>query len=162
MLAYSKPGHGATFKCYFPATEDQPACIGEGPKRPIKNLQGKETLMVVEDSEPVRKLAVNILKRQGYNVHWAPSGEECLRTFREKGYPIDLLITDVVMPDMNGKELFDRVVELAPHIKVLYTSGYTENVIAHHGVLDEGIHFIQKPLSVRGLTSKVREVLDEE
>jgi len=161
VWVYSEPDRGTTFKCYFPAVEEGGPTAEASEAKPPVNLRGVEAVMVVEDDASVRKLAVSILERLGYRVYRAPSGGECLRILREDHHLVRLLITDVVMPDMNGKELYERVVELHPHIRVLYASGYTDNVIAHHGVLDEGIHFIQKPFSVQGLAEKVRAALDE-
>jgi DNA-binding NtrC family response regulator len=124
------------------------------------NLQGDETVIVVEDNEAVRKMVVSILERQGYKVISANSGKSCLEKIANYNGKAHLLLTDVVMPDMNGRELYFEIKSLNPEIRVIYASGYTDNVIAHHGVLDEGINFIQKPFSVQGLAVKVREVLD--
>ena len=161
VWVYSEPGKGTTFKCYFPAVESRNARPDEPQDVTAQDLCGSETVLIAEDDESVRKLAVSILKRKGYEVYWAANGHECLKLFQEKMDSIHLLITDVIMPDMNGKELYERISELKSGIKVLYASGYTDNVIAHHGVLDKGIHFIQKPFSIQGLSAKVRKVLDE-
>jgi len=109
----------------------------------------------------VRDLALSFLKRQGYTVLAAENGPEALTILASHDGPVDLLLTDVVMPEMDGKELFTRANERHPDLKVLYMSGYTDNVIAHRGVLDEGVAFIQKPFNVQALASKVREVLDD-
>jgi DNA-binding NtrC family response regulator len=116
---------------------------------------------VVEDDEEVRKLAVRILKKQGYNVLEASQGLDAFLICEEHEKPMHLLLTDVVMPKMSGRELADRIVSIHPEIKVLYMSGYTDNAIAHHGILEKGTNFIQKPFTVDGLARKVREVLDK-
>ena len=117
---------------------------------------------MVEDNEQVRDLALTILKRQGYKVLAAASGKEALDVLGRHSGPVHLVLTDVVMPEMNGKQLFDRVSSRYPDIKALYMSGYTGNVIAHRGVIDAGVHYIQKPFSVKALAAKVREVLDQQ
>jgi CheY-like chemotaxis protein len=122
--------------------------------------RGSETVLVVEDEQEVRKLAVRVLKRQGYMVLEASQGDDALRLCEEHNRPIQLMVTDVVMPGMDGRELTNRLMLLHPEIKVLYMSGYTDNTIAHHGVLEAGLHYIQKPFSVDGLARKVTEVLD--
>ena len=109
----------------------------------------------------VRRLARQILERQGCRVIEAEDGQDALNKMAAHDGPVHLLLTDVVMPDMDGKTLAGRVSETHPDLKVLFMSGYTENVIAHHGVLKEGVNFIQKPFSVRALIEKVREVLSE-
>jgi two-component system cell cycle sensor histidine kinase/response regulator CckA len=133
---------------------------GAAHKAPVAD-RGTGTVMVVEDNDMVRDLAVSILVRLGYTVLSAASGAECLRLLRDHKGLLDLLLTDVVMPEMNGKALFEQVAAWFPAVKVLYMSCYTENVIAHRGVLDEGVNFIQKPFSMQGLAAKVREVLEE-
>lgn len=162
IQAFSKPNHGSTFRCYFPAIDYKEFTVEEINEIMTADLEGNETIIVVEDDESVRKIAVAILMRQGYNVHWASNGEDCIQILQKHKDSIKLLVTDVVMPDMNGRQLHDRVIDLAPNIKVLYVSGYPDNVIAHHGVLENGINFIQKPFSVSGLAEKVRQVMDED
>ena len=115
---------------------------------------------MVEDNDAVRQMVVSVLQRQGYQVLSAGDGKSSLDLLAGFDGPVDLLLTDVVMPDMNGRELFTAVGTRYPKIRVIYASGYTDNVIARHGVLDEGIDFIQKPFSVSKLVHKVREVLD--
>jgi signal transduction histidine kinase len=160
IWVYSEPEHGATFKCYFPVDETSEAVVEESPAKVPQETRGEETVLVAEDNDEVRELAVNILKSQGFTVLAAADGKACLRLAEEHKGPIHLLLTDVVMPDMNGKELFQKISAQVPDIRVIYASGYTDDVIAHHGVLDEGINFLQKPFSVKGLALKVREVLD--
>jgi DNA-binding NtrC family response regulator len=115
---------------------------------------------VVEDEPAVLKLVATILQKNGYNVLEATDPGQAVRIAREHGARIDLLLTDVIMPEMNGKELYSQIVNLRPQIKVIFMSGYTDNVIAHHGVLDEGLHFLQKPFSIGALARTVVGVLD--
>jgi PAS domain S-box-containing protein len=157
---YSEPGHGTTFKIYLPQVEElleevKEKVVGEELPR------GSETVLVVEDDEEVRKLAVRVLKRQGYKVLEASQGDDALRLCEEHNRPIQLMVTDVVMPGMDGRELTNRLMLLHPEIRVLYMSGYTGNTIVHHGVLEDGINYLQKPFTVEALAGKVREVLDK-
>ena len=159
---YSEPGQGTTFKIYLPRVAQE----GDAPWRravaqPVQ-ADGRETVLVVEDEDLVRIVAVKILARRGYTVYSASNGREALALLDADPLPVDLLLTDVVMPDMNGRDLAAQVVRRNPGVKVLYTSGYTQNVIAHHGVLDEGVAFIAKPYTPAELTAKVREVLDDD
>lgn len=162
IWVYSEPGKGTTFKIYLPALDANSQL--EQPAAPIaqKKAHGHETVCVVEDDDIVRELAVNVLQEQGYRVLWAANGSQCLDLIRSHSGPFDLLLTDVVMPDMNGKALYEKVLQSLPRVRVLYMSGYTENIICHHGVLDEGVAFIQKPFSAQDLGNKVREALDQE
>lgn len=155
----SEPGRGTTFKIHLPAME-APAPVEEVPLEESTAFRGTETVMVVEDNDMVRDLAVRVLLHLGYRVLAAESGAECLRMLGDHSGPLDLLLTDVVMPEMNGKVLFEQVSARFPHVKVLYMSGYAEDVIAHRGVLDEDVNFIQKPFSLQSLAAKVREVLE--
>jgi CheY-like chemotaxis protein len=124
--------------------------------------RGIETVLLVEDERAVRNLASQILKRQGYCVLEASSGEEALELYRVHQDPIHLVLTDVVMPRMSGRELTDRLLSFHPKIKILYMSGYTDDAILQHGVLEKGVNYIQKPFTMESLTRKVREVLDQE
>ncbi len=160
IWVYSEPGQGTTFKIYLPAAESAPEPKPPEPTVAPPLRSGSETVMVVEDNDMVRQLTVEILSRRGYTVLEASRGEECLRQLAELSQPPDLLITDVVMPEMNGKMLYKQAALLIPGLKVLYMSGYTENVIASRGVLDEGVNFIQKPFAPNALTVKVREILE--
>ncbi len=123
--------------------------------------RGAETILLVEDEPSVKGFAVQVLRENGYNLLEAANGNEALRMAQEYAGEIHLLLTDVVMPQMGGKELADRLKPLRPDIKVLFTSGYTDNAIVHHGVLEPGIDFLQKPFSPETLAQKVREVLDK-
>jgi DNA-binding NtrC family response regulator len=123
---------------------------------------GSETVLVVEDEEKVQKLTVEILERQGYRVLEASHGDEALLIHEKHDGPIHLILVDVVMPGMSGSELAKRLASLRPETKILYMSGYTDNAIFHHGVLEEGINYIQKPFTIDGLARKVREVLEKD
>ena len=124
------------------------------------DLRGSETVLLVEDNKQVRHLAKSVLIRHGYQVLEAEHGAQALSILADQPQEIHLLLTDVIMPEMNGKEHFEQACAYAPDLKVIYMSGYTDNVIAHQGVLDPGIAFIQKPFTIQDLTEKVREVLD--
>ena len=124
-------------------------------------LGGSETVLIVEDDDGLRKLSQKILQQRGYRVLAAENGEDAMRISKEHEGPIDLMITDVVMPKMNGREVAERLQPLHPQMKVIYMSGYTDNAIAHHGVLAPGLNFLEKPFSPGVLARKVREVLDK-
>ncbi len=124
------------------------------------NATSAESILLVEDDEGVRKVSREVLENSGYRVIAAASGSDALSICERHPEPIHLLLTDVVMPEMSGRELAIRVAQQRPETKVLYMSGYTDDVIDHHGVLDQGIEFIQKPFSPDELARKVRNVLD--
>jgi PAS domain S-box-containing protein len=155
----SVPGEGTTFSISLPAVAASPGPKPVDAANAPEKAEGCRTVMVVEDNDMVRQLTVDILTLRGYTVLEAAGGAECLRLLGEHPVPIDLLITDVVMPEMNGKMLYRQAVQLVPGLKVLYMSGYTENIIAPRGVLDRGVDFIQKPFTPNALAAKVREVL---
>jgi PAS domain S-box-containing protein len=158
---YSEPEKGATFTIYLPRhmSEADQAAGMEGVAQPAK--RGHETILLVEDEPSLLKLTKRTLEKQGYAVLATSSPGEAIRLAKECSGDVHLLVTDVVMPEMNGRDLAKNLRSLYPHIKHLFTSGYTADVIAHHGVLDEGIHFIQKPFAPNSLTNKIREVLDQ-
>jgi CheY-like chemotaxis protein len=157
ISVYSEPGRGTTFKVYFPRTIDsvEPAPAAPAPA----TLRGGETVLLVDDSEQVRTLVFEILRRQGYQVIVASSPGEALLAAEQHPREISLLLTDVVMPKMTGRELAERLTQLRPAIKVLYMSGYTENTIVHGGTLDPGIAFLPKPITAVALLRKVRETI---
>lgn len=156
---YSEPGQGTTFKVFLPTTDEAPRrAIGD--QGSLVDLTGTETILLVEDNEDVRSLAGSVLARYGYTILSAASGQEALAKAQAQEGPIHLLLTDVVMPEMNGRELYRAMIQHFPQMAVLYMSGYTDDVIAHRGVLDEGVHFIQKPFSIESLAQRVREVID--
>ena len=155
---YSEPGQGTTVKIYFPRHR------GEAQARPVAAPElapvgGQETILLVEDEDQLRRLARTLLERLGYRVLEATSPGEALILCEKHEGEIHLLLTDVVMPNMSGKELAERITAIKPGLKTLFMSGYTADAIAHRGVLEEGIHFLQKPFSLDALAKKVREVL---
>jgi signal transduction histidine kinase/CheY-like chemotaxis protein len=157
---YSEPNQGTTFKIYLP--RHAAAVEPERKKDPaLSEARGSETILVVEDEQTILKMTAVILEQMGYAVLTARSPGEAISLAREFAGEINLLITDVVMPDMNGRELAEQIKALYPYTKVLFMSGYTANVIAHRGVLYKGVNFIQKPFSITELATKVRGVLDE-
>ena len=157
--AYSEPGQGTTFRVYLPRVEGAATVEGAGVET-TPPRGGTETIIVVEDEASILELARESLEQLGYAVLAAKTPEEALRLSAENAGPIHLLITDVVMPQMNGRQLAERLVTARPGLKCLYMSGYTADVIAHRGILDEGLRFIAKPFSLRVLAEKVREALD--
>lgn len=152
IWVYSEPGEGTTFKIYLPQVDEPLEELKEEVIREIP--QGSETVLVVEDDETVRQLAIRILKKQGYKVLEASEGREALLLCEEFKEPIHLILTDVVMPGMSGRILAERLKEIHPEANALYMSGYTNNTILHHGVLEPGINFIQKPFTIDGLAPK--------
>ena len=157
---HSELGSGTTFKIYFPQVQSalEPPRVHN---KPTEVAGGNETVLLVEDETVVRELAVAILREKGYTVVEAVNGEEGLCQARQHGGKIDLVLTDVVMPFMSGKEMADALRTSHPDTKVLFTSGYTEDALGHHGVLLPGIRFLPKPYMTATLARKVREVLDE-
>ncbi|MBM3716947.1 MAG: response regulator, partial [Actinobacteria bacterium] len=157
----SEVGRGSAFRIYLPRTEG--AARPDDESAPSAELLGgREALLVVEDEPAVRELAVTTLREQGYRVDEAGTGDEALQRLQQNGdRHLDLLLTDVVMPQMSGKELADHLRRRYPRAKVLFMSGYTDEAIVHHGVLQPGIAFLQKPFTGRALLAKVREVLDQ-
>jgi CheY-like chemotaxis protein len=157
---HSELGSGTTFELYFPQVQ---AKVEPSRVRitPAESAGGGETVLLVEDEQVVRELAVVILREKGYAVVEAVNGEEGLRLARQHDGKIDLVLTDVVMPIMGGKEMADVLRTSHPDTKVLFTSGYADNALMHQGVLPPGISFLQKPYLTATLTRKVREVLDE-
>ena len=155
----SEPGHGTTFRIYFPRAEDvvDGECAVAMPT--ATTPRGVETILLVEDEEQVRKVARMILLRSGYDVLEAQSGGDALLLCEHHPSPIHLLLTDVVMPHMSGRQLADRLKLIRPEMKVLYMSGYADNAVIHHGILDTDIALLQKPLTLESLTRKVRLVL---
>jgi len=158
ISVYSEVGSGTVIKVYLPLVVGEAETLR---KKKVDALPtGSETILLVEDEETVRNFARKILERQGYQVISFEKGGDAIAFAENPKASFDLLLTDVIMPKMNGRQLYETLHNLRPTFRVLYMSGYTEDTIAHHGVLEEGTNFIQKPFSVEGLACKVREVLD--
>ena len=156
---YSEMGKGTTFTVYFPLTSEEaptPLLAASGATAP----RGTETILIVDDDQAVRNVTRIALENAGYVVIEASGGGEALTAVLARGATIDLLVSDVVMPRMSGKELARRLREIFPKVRVLYASGYTGNVISRHGILEAGLDFLQKPFSSTELLAKVREILD--
>ncbi|MCI0812402.1 MAG: response regulator [Chloroflexi bacterium] len=163
IWVYSEIGSGTTFKIYLPSLD----VIPQGTERPSGTKsnelpRGSETVLLVEDEEQVRELAARVLRQQGYTVLQASNGVEALSiASRHADGEIDLLLTDVVMPLIGGRELSIKLRDIHPNVRVIYTSGYTDEAVIRHGMLKPGTDFVQKPYSLAGLTQKIRSVLDE-
>jgi CheY-like chemotaxis protein len=157
VYVYSELGKGTTVKVYLPRVEGEDETVS-----PVSAPapHGTETVLVVEDDTPVRDFVTRVLSAKGYRVLSACEGVEALRLCGDCADPVDLLVTDVVMPGMGGRELASRVEAAKPGVRVLFVSGYTENAISHHGILEAGLEFLQKPFTTDALLRKVREVLD--
>jgi two-component system, cell cycle sensor histidine kinase and response regulator CckA len=156
---YSEPGEGTTFKIYIPRH------IGEDKREQKQSaglslVGGHETVLLVEDEPILLQMGKAMLERLGYRVLDANSPAEAVKIAEEHKNDIHLLITDVIMPEMNGRDLADKLLSLHPHLKLLFMSGYTADVIAHHGVLDPGVKFVQKPFSMKDLANRIREALE--
>ena len=159
IWAYSEPGRGTTFKIYMPCVADTNADI-EIVRPDSEELSGTETILIVEDEDAVREPARQILKLQGYQVLEAAEAEEAIRICESYKDEIHLVISDVVMPNLSGRQLVEHLCLLRPSIKVLYISGYTDDAIIHHGIVGGEMPFLQKPFTHNTLARKVREVLD--
>ena len=160
IWVYSEQGKGTTFKVYLPRVAELVQAQVAAPKESVVAEPGTETILLVEDEANLRYLARQFLEKQGYRVIDAADGAVAVQIAVAHEGVIHLLLTDVIMPGMNGRELAQRISEIRPNVKVLYMSGYTENVIGRNGTLDAGVRLLQKPFTLRDLKSKVREVLD--
>lgn len=159
IWVYSQVGKGTVFKLYFPRS-DEPTQVVETDRAEMASLCGSETILLAEDAEELRELTQLLLEKNGYTVLAANSTQEVMDLAEKQDRPIHLLLTDVVMPTTNGRELADRLKVKYPGMRVLYMSGYTSDAIVHHGVLEPGIFFLEKPFSEEGLMRKLREALD--
>ena len=159
IWVYSEPGRGTSFKVYLPRV-DEPPGPAAAPVDKAEPRRGTETVLVVEDAASVRMVTRQVLERYGYAVLEAPEGETALRLAAKHHGPIHLLLTDVVMPGLSGRQVAEQLAQLRPDIKTLFTSGYAASAIAHHGILDSGIAYFQKPFTPETLARRVREVLD--
>ncbi|MCP4604745.1 MAG: response regulator [Proteobacteria bacterium] len=156
----SEPDQGATFNVYLPRYDEQSVPLATPTIEPSPAF-GNETILVVEDEESLLKFTSLVLKKMGYNVLEASNGKEAIEIAMNQTDPIDLLLTDVIMPGMNGKEIYKKLSVTHPLMKILYMSGYPDNVIARHGIIDKNENLLQKPTTVDRLAEKVRQTLDE-
>ncbi len=159
VSVYSEVGRGTTFRIYWPqaATAAEPASLDQTPKTLPR---GSETILLVEDEESLRRLARGCLQNSGYTVLEAQEGQAALDLAQQHAGPIHLLLTDVVMPGVSGRELADKLMPSRPEMKLLYMSGYTRDLITQHGVLDRETALLEKPFGIESLLTKVRAVLD--
>jgi len=161
IWVYSEEGKGSCFKIHFPVVGATPA-KGRSSRSTSGASRGDETIMVVEDNEDVRAFACEALKSRGYDVVEAESPSKALNWAEQSKQSIDLLLTDVIMPGMNGKELQRRLSELHPDLLAVFMSGYPDDIIAHHGMLDDGLAFVEKPFRADTLAQRIRQALDGE
>ncbi len=159
IWVYSEPGQGTTFKVYLPEVKKD-ANLEKKEQTPVDDPGGSETVLIVEDNDLLRNFAQKALQSYGYRILVAENGEDALMVCKKHDGQIDLMITDVVMPKMGGREAAKRLQPLYPQMKVIYMSGYTDDAIVHHGVLEPGLNFLEKPFTPEGLARKVREALD--
>jgi nitrogen-specific signal transduction histidine kinase/ActR/RegA family two-component response regulator len=159
IWVYSELGHGSTFKVYLPATTELPV---ESLTPQPTSLAGTETILIVEDQVEARAVIRETLLRRGYVVVEAGNGPEALQVCEQHPGPIHALLTDVVMPGMSGRHLAEILATQRPGLRIIYMSGYTDDAIVRHGVLDSGLSFVQKPFTATSLLQKIREALDKE
>ena len=155
----SEPGQGTTFEIYLPRHRTAGSIASAAGATSVAHA-GDETILLVEDEAAILEMTTQMLEQLGYNVLAADTPGKAIRMARDHSGTIDLLLTDVVMPEMNGRDLAKNILSLYPEVKRLFMSGYTADVIAHQGVLDPGVHFVQKPFNTHTLTAKIRETLD--
>jgi len=160
IWVYSEVGHGTTFKLYLPRVQELAERASQPAQTPARAARGTETVLVVEDEAPVRSVARQVLERHGYTVLEAPSAEAALDIATRYSGAIHLLLTDVVMPGLNGRELATRLADLRPDARVIFMSGYTDDAVTRHGVLEPGSAYVQKPFTPDAIARKVREVLN--
>ena len=158
VWVYSEPGRGTSFKVYLPRIDEAPEPVVARPA--TAERRGSETVLVVEDAAAVRMVTRQVLDRYGYAVLEAPNGDTALRLAAKHHGPIHLLLTDVIMPGLSGRELAEQLAQLRPDMRVLYVSGYADNAMVHHGILEAGIAYLQKPFTPEALARRVRDVLD--
>ena len=161
IWVYSEPGIGTTFKIYLPVIEGMDKSNNNKSLSFKDSYSGTETILVTEDSEKIRELTAKILKEKGYKILKAANGKEALKIIETNNDPIDLIVTDVIMPQMGGQKLVKKIRKINKSIKVIYISGYTDDAISRHGILDESFPFLNKPFNPKDLLKIVRETLDE-
>ncbi len=157
---YSEIGKGTSFRIYLPKYEGDERVVQNLPQKEIPAGRG-ESILIIEDDPAILEFSQNLLKELGYRVQATTNAKQALQLVRKSKDKFDLVLTDIIMPEMSGKEVAKRIQKMISSIKILFMSGYTANAIAHHGVLDEGVNYIQKPFSVHDLALKVRQILDE-
>ncbi len=155
---YSEPGHGTSFRIYFPFVGEESGEEISSPQTAVPR-GGSETVLLVEDETGILDVSKLILESFGYRVLTASAPDEALQLAESHPGAIDVLVTDVIMPQMNGRDLSRRLLSLHPRMKCLFISGYTADVIGHQGLLDQGVHFLSKPFAIPDLAAKIREVL---
>jgi CheY-like chemotaxis protein len=160
IYLYSEPGQGTTIKIYWPVSAEENETIRVKDSDEIR--YGRESILIVEDEKEVCRFAADSLSSLGYKIFTAGNGQIALDLIKAEMPRLDLIITDLVMPELNGKEFVKKVHQILPDIKVIYVSGYTDNHIVHNGLLEEGVNFIQKPYSLHMLSSAVRQILDKD
>ena len=158
IAVFSEPGRGTTFKIYLPRV-DAPAPVETASSAPPAR-GGHETVLLAEDDAAVREVAGEALSQRGYRVLRAPDGQTALELAAAHAGEIAILVTDLVMPGMSGRELAEALTALRPGLQVLYISGYTDDAVVRHGILAEGLAYLQKPFSAEALAAKVRQVVD--
>jgi CheY-like chemotaxis protein len=161
VAVYTEPGVGTTFKVYLPRVQQAASRGGSHPGQ-VLIPRGTETVLLVEDDAAVRALTRQVLAGLGYTTLVAGDGSEAVRLAEGHGGAIDLLVTDVVLPEMGGRKVAERLRPVRPGLRVLYVSGYTDDAVVRHGILEDQVHFLSKPFSPAVLAQKVREVLDAE
>jgi len=159
VWVYSEPGQGTTFKIYLPRVKEEVAAVEEEARARVSGRREAKTVLLAEDEESLRLLMREFLEALGYTVLEAGSGTDAVRLAEQHAGPIALLMTDVVMPGMSGRALAEKVAAKRPEIKVLYVSGYTDNAIVHHGVLEAEMMFLQKPFTMEALARKLETIL---
>jgi CheY-like chemotaxis protein len=162
ILCHSTIGLGTIFQIFLPLLDMDPAVTEEKVQEKMRDIQGGDCILLAEDNETTRVLGREILEEFGYSVIQAVDGKDALEKFREHGERINLVILDVIMPKMNGREVYDAIRSLSPNMHILFCSGYAKDVVVSQGGLEEGMNYLPKPFTPKELLMKIREVLDNE